>query len=208
MSYLSNNFGFLWGLLLVPLALLCGCSSPSAVSRPPETIANIPQPQTVSSPQLPYVSVEDYLSRMEERGMLRAWRRVENRDRYRVARADDFRIPEWTRNERYRIDIDNALERVSDSGDINRDWYPFDFALIVVDATKVEPARFGIVIFNERAGKTYEAFWLYRNIDLSRHTIGRNSGGIYVNEFREDGAYTNCRVRCNRRTREYTCGEW
>ena len=207
-------------LLLLVLLVFSACSSPSANSQsanqPDADQIPIPSPSVEGRPPID-VSVTEYLRGdspnlmlLNKLALLRAWKRVENYGNYRVTRPDDFRIPEWTKNERYRVDIDHAIEffHASNYGDINRDSFPADYALTVIDRAKATPSNWGIIIFNERAGNEYDAFWLYRDKDLSKNTIGPNSGGIYINEFHEDGADTGCRVRWNRRKREYTCGEW
>ena len=123
------------------------------------------------------------------------WKRFNRNGLYRVARGDDFR----SSPENYRPYGD---------GDFNRDHQSYDFAAIVVDTTRTDSSRFGIVIFNARKGRQrYDGpYWLFRGSDLSRTSLNTSSHGpLLVGEHLDDGTIKVCVVKWNRRKREYRC---
>jgi len=135
-----------------------------------------------------------------------AWRFFEQGGRYRWAQRDDFRIPDWAISA-YRADIIKSIENPFESGDINHDGAYRDFALIVVDTTRQDPERFGIVIFNEprRVDGKYQAHWLLRDKDLSGTVLDWSSGGLGVEQFFDDGLHLHCFVEWNTINKTYTC---
>jgi hypothetical protein len=140
----------------------------------------------------------------DKAAMLRAWKRVTDDSKYRVARADDFRIPERFKKESYWSDVEHALERPYMSGEMNGN-YNDNLALLAVDQTRTDAERFSIILFIGRASKAYEVHWLYRDKDLSRYTINRHSGDIYLQEFREDGTSSACDIEWDSGLKNYTC---
>jgi hypothetical protein len=160
---------------------------------------------------MPHVSVAEFIKNMngisveDEKGaMLKAWKRVADYDKYGVARVEDFRIPERFRKERYWGDIEGALEHPYMSGEMNGN-YNENLALLAVDRARTDPERFSIILFIGRAANRYEVHWLYRNRDLSRYTISRHSGNIYLQEFREDGTTSACDIQWDSGLKAYTC---
>ncbi len=143
-----------------------------------------------------------------EQAAARAWKQFTKDGRYQIARASDFKMPEWTKTVYYSSDIGLAMKYPYCDGDINRDGVQNDFAFIVVDSTRNDAARFGIVIFSKRKdGKDYESpRWLFRDSDLSTTTLGRSSGGpMHIVQYREDGTRRFCYVKWNRQLKEYYC---
>ena len=80
-------------------------------------------------------------------------------------------------------------------------------AAIVVDTTKTDDNRFSLIIFSppkDRKG-SFETHWLYRDRDLSKSTVGRQSGSAYVTEYLDDGTSKSCQVRWNKQRKLFLC---
>jgi len=121
-------------------------------------------------------------------------------------RADDFKIPPAAMKEEGES-ISLAIKFTYVGEDINRDALHRDRAFIVVDTTRSDPARFGLVIFNEsKDGKVLpDPHWVYREKDLSRTVMFWASSELLLLEYHENGKSDVCRVRWNRSRQEYSC---
>ena len=139
-----------------------------------------------------------------------AWREVVAGGKYRLANPRDFDIPEAAMKDRYvRIDLENAVRYPFDTGNINHDAYGQDFAAIVVDQTKSDPARFSLIVVNEPPGEGTPpaTHWLLKERDLSRSILSRWSGGLVLRTYKADVSYDSCFVNWNERRKEYACEE-
>src|SRR6266850_3377412 len=137
-----------------------------------------------------------------------AWRRFTASGQYRIAHPNDFHIPEAAKTDKYRrLDLDSALSHPFRIADINQDKLFQDLAIIVVDTTRDDSQRFGLVIFNEPSdGKAIPSpHWLYHERDLSKTVLSKWSGGLILENFHEDGSTNNCYVNWNKRQQAYSC---
>lgn len=137
-----------------------------------------------------------------------AWQYFVANGKYRFANAGDFTIPEAAMKDRYaRLDLERATKYPFNSGDINHDTLSNDLAVIVVDNTRSDAARFGLVIFNEPTeSRTISSpYWLYQNRDLSRTTLSPWSGGLTLRSYREDGTYELCYINWSKQRQAYSC---
>jgi hypothetical protein len=134
------------------------------------------------------------------------WRIFTKDGRYRIARADDFRIPAWAMNA-YGIDLNTRTRHPIVGGDLNHDGSFMDFAVIVIDTMQRDEKRFGLVVFNEpkRQKSAYTLHWVYQERDLSRTVLEQWSGGLALRTYREGGSYDYCYVNWDRRDRKYYC---
>jgi hypothetical protein len=97
------------------------------------------------------------------------------------------------------------------SGDFNHDGNWYDLAVIVVDTTKQNPARLGVVIFNTQKDENavFLPHWLYRDRDLSKVTLSAFRDGLIINEFGEDGSMVNHRIKWSPQESAYKdVGKW
>jgi hypothetical protein len=129
-----------------------------------------------------------------------AWGRFARDGRYRLARPEDMK---FGGGERVRTLFDFPW------GDLGYDQMPGagHLAAIVVDTTRADDSRFGLIIFSAPKSRkgAYAAHWLYRERDLSRAGVTRASGELYVSEYRGDGSEAVCRVRWDERQTRYVC---
>jgi hypothetical protein len=134
-----------------------------------------------------------------------AWHAFAKEGRYRWARPEDFSIPGWA-TARSDAAVRSRMWPI-EGGDINHDGAYNDFAVIVVDTTRTEPDRFGLVIFNEPGDgdQPYSLHWVLRNVDLSATALDWSSDGLGVTRYEEDGYSWQCNVKWNQSTREYSC---
>lgn len=128
-----------------------------------------------------------------------AWMRFTKDGRYRLARVADMAFTE------------SAKRRINKSfrmwqGDVTFDD---EFVALVVDTTRQDPNRFGIVLFRRdkpwNQSETYMTRWLIRDRDLSRTAIDRVSGYLFVHTFTSGEEYETCRVRWDRSAIRYIC---
>lgn len=195
--------------LSVMLFILQGCSASQNASRP-----STPSEQTAqqninqrlsSEPNQPVnpliIGLTGGVPRGEE-----AWQRFTADGRYRVARAEDFIIPDAARREGGEY-LQRMLEFPFIAGDVNRDGPSRDCAVIVVDTTRSDAERFGLVIFNapEDDNTIPQPHWLYRERDLSRTVLGWDSEGLNLRTYRDDSTFALCRVRWDERRQRYFC---
>lgn len=167
-------------------------SNPTSVNanNPPAT-APLVRSDNLQSP----LTVEEltkhvgFLEKGSSEGVIKAWRNVPDHNNFRVAQADDFKVSgrsfDWG-------------EMSGNSGD--------NLAVILVDQTKPEPNRFALAVFIARANQRYSFYWIFRDKDLSRVTVNRHSGNVYLNEFREDGTQAGyCDIQYSRQQGKWAC---
>jgi hypothetical protein len=136
-----------------------------------------------------------------------AWTSFTQDGRYRIARADDFAIPDWARRT-LGHDIEIAIQYPIVSGsDINHDGASSDFAVIVVDKRTSDKAHFGLVVFNapKQQGGSFDLHWVYSDRDLSRSVLSRASGWTFLTEYEDDGTTKTCTMKWNKQARRYIC---
>ncbi len=99
-------------------------------------------------------------------GDLQAWRALTLDGRYRVANADDFAFSEASKLKLQQMfGKDSWYQRINYpavTGDISRENWFYDLAVIVIDTTWSDAGRFGMVIFNvPKDGKHSSAHWAF-----------------------------------------------
>lgn len=81
-------------------------------------------------------------------------------------------------------------------------------AVIVVDTTKREINRFGLIVFrpaHHTKSKAYIPCWLYRDRDLSRTALKQISSTLTVYQIEDDGSYTYCHIEWDQQRKRYIC---
>ncbi len=191
-------------LKMIPILLLTNLVACSPQPNKKQTVQQTRtqpsgSPQTSVPEQGPDISVDHFLQQMplikEERraGILRAWRKIPDHDQYRKARASDFKDPNWTEKE---------YDRSYDYGEIAG---AYGLAMFVINKTIAEPRRFGLLILIERPANRYDAYRIYQDKDLSRATLNRHSGNIYLAGTGDEGVNLNCDIKWDKRERRWTC---
>ena len=127
-----------------------------------------------------------FMEREKRTGMLRAWDHVGNYNNFRVANKSDFENPFLT----------------YDYGEIAG---AYGLALLIVNKTIPSVQRFSLVIFIERPANRYDIYWIFRDMDLSKYSMTRASGDIFVDEVRKDGTRAVCQIEWSKKQREWTC---
>lgn len=189
------------------LLAVCSCAHSGAESNkafPLSTSKNAEAQPTATPSEItdPTCCGLDY----NREGLAQAWHQFTESGQFRLARTDEMTFPESAKR-----------EWGSDWNSINQ---PFRYAwgkrgfdtdkdhlvAIVVDTTKSDAERFGLVIFSyPNNSKEYRPYWLYRNRDLSRMIILAFSGGLMLSEYNEDGTRNSCDVFWNTKTKRYIC---
>jgi hypothetical protein len=120
------------------------------------------------------------------------WRRLIQDGRYRLANANDFRFPEWA--------VKRQLLPQRDDIEVPFIATPIGYAAIVVNTTRDDEQRFGLVILTtdeaakEGAEQKNVIHWFCRDKDLSRTAVGVSSGRVYLVRFEVDGRYISCDI--------------
>lgn len=185
--------------LLSALLLVGACNTATDVKAPEppigKTVAQQPSPQI-----FPAGLLDDDPKAKE------AWEKFTSNGRYRIARRDDFQIPEKVMREH--LDdpfVTNKFAYVG--GDFNRDGHLLDLAFIVVDTTTTAKERFGLVIFNAPTdgNDLPSAHWVRTSFDLSKSVLSAATDVLSLNEYHEDGSEELCNVRWDKRRGQYSC---
>ena len=196
------SFSIICSLLSWTLLLSSGCNAPPSGSKVQKESA----PQTpASSTQQPSQLVESELFGQDPRGM-EAWLRFQADGRYRIARREDFQIPEAVMKEH--LDdpfFTNQFAYVG--GDFNRDGHLLDRAFIVIDITTTDTARFGLVVLNAPADERAlpSVHWVIKGNDLSKSVLSAATDVLSLTQYREDGAQAVCNVRWDKKRLKYSC---
>lgn len=196
---------------LIVILLSSSCGGKSETPKPTEQ-AKITTSQ--ASPQLTPIAKEveksvseiigeqPFLDKQKRPALLRAWKQIPHHDVYRAVLPSDFRIPDWVRNQPYGADVIRGTGWHSDYGEMSG---AYGLIAFVIDKTVTDTNRFSVVVFIERPGNQYSVHWIKRNEDLSRVVLGRHSGNVYFQEFREDGTSRSCDVQWSRTTARWGC---
>lgn len=137
-----------------------------------------------------------------------AWQAFIQDGRYRWAGPDDFLFPDWTKQGYRLLDIERAMKAPIQAGHIKGSYKSIEVALIVVDTTRTDGNRYGVVIFSAQSNqsKKCEVKWLFQERDLSRVALGWSSGDtLGLLEYLDDGSYKSCQVKWNGKTQRYLC---
>jgi hypothetical protein len=136
-------------------------------------------------------------------GIDKAWHSFTADGRYRLALKEDLKSP--------------AREFGSDSlnsifaycwGRLGTKSVKNHLAAIVVDTSRNDADRFGLVIFSAAndGDDSYKSYWVYQERDLSRSVVWTGSGDLMVADYKEDGSrevsyvqWDNSTSLCNER---------
>jgi hypothetical protein len=157
-----------------------------------------PSPTTIATP--PQIDLEDSdVPYMWNRPLEQAWKEFVRGSNYRVARLNDMQFSDQAKS----LLVDLHMRFWKSQYSTNK-----GLAVIVVDVTKTESNRFGLVVF--RPGyhsntETYKPYWLFRDRDLSRSALQQISSTLKLYEMEDDGSYKYCEIEWNRRREEYIC---
>jgi len=193
--------------LLVFLQYGCNVSSSDQLSNAPvEQKQDVKPEDTAKQPG----SVDSMFSQYTEgvpQGLKDGWQQFTADGRYRVAREEDFRFPEEAKKVIEGIDHRTKRPYMRILWDINENGDYNEFAAIVVETTKSDDARFGLVILSAPDGGSglYKPHWVYQERDLSRTIMASASSRLSVESYLDDGTREACFVVWDRRQRRYFC---
>jgi hypothetical protein len=135
-------------------------------------------------------------------GVDKAWHLFTHDGRYRLAHKEDIRYP--ARGFGADRDSFNSIFAYC-WGRLGYDTRWDHLAAIVVDTSRSDDARFGLVIFSAPTGGdgSYRPYWLYRQRDLSRTVVWTGSGDLMLAEYRDDGSRDVSFVQWDRQRKQY-----
>ncbi len=188
---LMNRIARIKFLICLCLAICIGfaCSK----SKPQSSAAsNEPSSQIQTGPQkeLDYTTDPTCCGLMSvgNQGIDKAWRRFTANGRYRLALKEEIKSPA----KEFGSDALNSIFAYC-WGRLGYDsseeaWN--HLAAIVVNTSRNDDARFGLVIFSSpKAGDgSYQPYWIYQDRDLSRTVVWTGTGDLMIAEYKEDGS--------------------
>lgn len=137
------------------------------------------------------------------------WKDFVSEGKYRLAQPSDMTFSEAAKSELPGQGKTPITPYVYAWGDLGFDKRIEDdhLAAIVVDTTKTGDDKFGLIIFSpvKNTKDKYEINWIYRDADLSKTTVSRASGELYVATFSDDGSRKACSVNWNRKLKKFEC---
>jgi hypothetical protein len=197
MTFQVSRCFLLWALLVNS-----GCAAPqSAPAIAPQIDATpVQEAREAASESMP-----KGLFDQDPKGA-EAWLRLTEDGRYRMARRDDFQVPEAVMKEHPNDPFfSNKFAYVG--GDFNRDGHLIDRAFIVVDTTTTAKERFALIVFNapsdEKSSPTVH--WVFKSRDLSKSVLSAATDVLSVTEYHEDSTQDVCNVRWDKKRDAYSC---
>jgi hypothetical protein len=194
--------------LLACLLVFDGCvSTRSDLSRSvtgdkPQTS---PQQQPAKSDQTP-----DFLHSGifdTDRQALEAWVTFIKDGRYRVASGVDFGFSNAAQKELEEMFGKVWYPRINHpaiSGNIAREYGSKDLAVIVIDTTRSDASRFGLIIFNvPENGKPVSKHWLFRERDLSSALLSWHNNWPVLVFYNKDGSSDAYYINWDKKTKRY-----
>ena len=203
MNIASESHRVLLAFLMLGGAVSAGCNS----SATPSGNASV-HGKRESAPPVQAVErrVTDPTATGENdsEALRQAWRRLTASGQYRLAQKEDMRFSLAA----IRTNEVDYVPYVYIWGDLAYGKRVADdhLAAIVVDTTRNDENRFGLVIFSPPEGsRDYQLHWLYRDRDLSRTTVSRASGSFFVSDYPDDGSPRTCTVHWYRSRKQFEC---
>lgn len=139
---------------------------------------------------------------------LKVWRAFLADGKYRVADASDFKFSEAAKNKlrgMFEAQWYARIKHPAITGNINRRSGFKDLAVIVVDSTKHDANRFGVVIFNiDEAKGLSSQHWLVQNRDLSSALLSWYSNWPVLVFYRDNGSSDPYYINWNDKARTYS----
>jgi hypothetical protein len=162
------------------LAVACNAGNrdrPTVARKLPE-----PTPNPTITPQ-PRITTDEFLKsefypmdKWERDGLLRAWHKVPAHKNYEM--------------------VQDVYGEIAGA---------YGLALIIADKSLSADSQFSLIVFIRRPGNKYDLYWIYHNENLSRISLSRSSGDIFVSGLREDGSNLNCEIAWSRKDNKWTC---
>ena len=191
------------------LSMCLGCNRSRSVSMSATPQPNSPQELAPKSHDVTDPSCCG-LSIPANKGIDVAWAAFTKDNRYRLALERDMRFSSAARSEMTRTEGRSEWSALNHI--LAYSWGHLDYetdqdlvAAIVVDTTRNDPSRFGLVIFGKPSGSTYRPYWLYRERDLSKTVVYQVSGSLGVMTYHDEGKYDNCWVEWRPRQKNFVC---
>src|ERR1041384_213822 len=215
MSKEVYNLNFFWLLLFALSIFCCGCNvaaSKQDNQQSAEALKNVEPQVTPEAHEIIDPTCCGLLTR-NTKGIDEAWRLFTQDGHYRLSLQKNMKFSEAAKN-----DIANREGRSGWNpmnqvfayswGHLGYDTDQDHLAAIIVDNTRSDDSRFGLVIFSKPEDGKYKTYWLYRNRDLSRTIVYQISGSLGILEYQNDGTYKGCWVEWNARHNQYICRKW
>jgi len=175
-SVLSHLLGAI--LVLTVACIACNPDRPIVARKLPE-----PTPTSVSTPPLPIVTMDEFLAsefepmgESERAGLLQTWNKLPTHKNYEM--------------------VQYVCGEIAGA---------YGLAAILADKTLPRSTQLSLVVFIQRPGNKYDLYWIYKNENLSRITLSRASGDIFVSGLREDGSKVDCEIAWSRKDNKWTC---
>lgn len=192
-------------LILAILTFSCACSSEVTKTKNELTQTNKSVEKSENSETIVFTEPIKFTgiqgSDKVPENIRNTWQKFTSNGQYRLAQPSDMTFSESAKSQLppyvYIWGELNYQKRIEDD----------HLAAIVVDTTKNSFDKFSLVIFSPRSDKKdeYDINGLYRNQDLSKTTVQRASGELYVARYPDDGSREACSVIWNKKLKKFEC---
>ena len=211
MRFLTLKNLFFTLLLLSIIISIAGCSTKAQISKPIAEAQKNPKPIEEVKPCATEPIYGLIPNDPKSKNMEAAWKQFIADGRYRLTcdSDGDFALDTVEPKTIQSYSRDKQSSSVTNWGD----WsYPKrvsedHLAAIVVDTTRTDDNRFGLVVFSPPQSKktAYDINWLYRERNLSRASVGMASGSGWVEDFTADGKRRLCWIVWNKSKKVFEC---
>lgn len=168
---------------VVVFALLCVTSCHS--NEPVRRVQSVPSPSPSPSVTWSSTSLTELLS--DQKDIKRAWTDFERSQKYRLAQPSDRNL---TRAAAERVMSNNPQQILPYLTWWGAEGYKgrTDFLIaIVVDPSRTDANRYGLVVIAAPQGARYKTYWVAREEDMESYLLSPSSGSVFIECFRRDG---------------------
>jgi hypothetical protein len=180
------------------LLALCGCKSatPKPTAIPEENAQKISEPLQPAADMRIFTPLEAIPD--DEKWLGEQWRNFFKNGRYRLVNPQEMKLSEDAKANMYSPRWEHFVNHPY------VDWCQ-GIGAIVVDTTRNDEQRFGLVIFPKEYLKTpLKPVWLIRNKDLSRTVLNQTSCYMFIWHYKEDGSHQSQEARWDSKKKSFT----
>lgn len=198
---------------IASLCLVYACDSVNTQIKEDKVLTNEPPVNTSNKEELVFTEPIEFTGIKSNdkipENIRQIWRDFVSDGKYRLAQPSDMTFTEAAKSLLPGQGKSPIVPYEYVWGDLNFQKRIEDehLAAIVVDITKNGSEKFGLVIFSpvKNTNDKYDINWLYRDKDLSKTTVHRASGDLFVAEYLDDGSRNVCSVNWNQKLKKFEC---
>jgi hypothetical protein len=188
------------------LAIIAGALTVSISCGTDNRASRVQQPSAVASPSPEAQWSADLAQFLEHNPEVkRAWTEFERAQKYRLAQPSDRNL---TAAAAARVESNQPNQIIPFLNWWGARGYEgkTDFlAVIVVDPSRTDPKRYGLVVFAapKSEGPNFKPYWVLREQDLESYLLSGASGSFWVEGFERDGTKQTKELAWDKQSRRF-----